>query len=317
MREAAADAREAAADNREATVDQWLLENDLIDADQAAARQEARAERARRRSEREAERAKRTAAHDESFEHLWQHSDPADYPLAQQFAELATTLFAAGSVSGVLDHLVVSAARVIRGADAVSVTLQRDGAYTTPAYHGELAYELDQLQYQHEQGPCLDSVAASGEAYSACADLAGQAPWPAFAPAAAAAGGRAVLAFGMFPDPSVSLPRLGSLNLYARSPAAFESGDREVGMVLAAHAGVALASSSASSEAEVRTANLERAMESRDVIGQAKGILMERHKLSPGQAFDTLRDASNRLNTKLADLARQLSETGQAPLPRR
>lgn len=126
-----------------------------------------------------------------------------------------------------------------------------------------------------------------------------------------------MLSLGIFPDPGAELPRLGSLNLYSREPAGFDDGGRDVGMLLAAHAGVAFAAVSADAEAELRTAQLERAMEGRDVIGQAKGILMAGGKLTPDQAFDLLRDASNRLNTKLIDLARRVTETGEAPPARR
>ena len=130
-------------------------------------------------------------------------------------------------------------------------------------------------------------------------DLRSGSNWPAFGPAAA--GGRTVLVLGVFPDPGASLPRLASLNLYSRR--------------------VALASVSALTALTALTeenTQLHQALQSRDVIGQAKGILMERRKLTPEQAFDVLRDASSRLNTKLAELARQLAGTGQQPqLPHR
>jgi AmiR/NasT family two-component response regulator len=60
-----------------------------------------------------------------------------------------------------------------------------------------------------------------------------------------------------------------------------------------------------------REAALHRSLSTRDIIGQAKGILMERERLSAGQAFDRLRRASQRLNLKLTDIARQLTETGE------
>lgn len=316
-REAIADVREATADDREAVADQWLLDHDLIDEAGAVERQKEREQRAHLRTEREAERAQAAAARVEEVQRLREHGVTSDYPLAALFAELATTLFVAGSVGEVLDHLVVAGAQVVPGADAVSVTVRRRGEHSTPAHHGDLALRLDQLQYEHGQGPSLDATETSGEAYAACADLAADTPWPTFAPAAVTAGGRSVLALGMFPDPSASLPRLATLNFYANHPDAFAHSARDIGMLLAAHASVALASTKALSKASLREAHLEQAMESRDVIGQAKGILMERQGLTPDQAFDKLRDASNRLNTKLGDLARHLADTGEAPPPRR
>jgi hypothetical protein len=276
------------------------------------ARAQARTERARQRAQRETEQAGRTRAREQHAAWI-QHHAAADYPLAARFAQLATMLLTAGSVAGVLDHLVAVTGQVIDRADSVSVTIQRDGKFTTPAYHGSLARELDQLQYRYGEGPCLDAVASGGPALAECPDLRSAGIWPAFGPAAAAAGGGSALALGIFPDPGASLPRLASLNLYSRQPGAFDEQSRGAGLLLAAHAGVALASVSALAAASAETEQLRQALQSRDVIGQAKGILMERRKLSPEQAFDVLREASSRLNTKLVELARQLAETGQAP----
>ncbi len=311
---AAADQREAAADEREAAADQRLREAGLLDETAAAARASDRAERARWRAQRGAEQAERVRSREQHASWTQQNA-AADYPLAARFAQLATRLFTAGSAAEVLDHLVAVAGQVVNHLDSVSVTVQHGGEFSTPAYRGTLALELDRLQYRHREGPCLDAVAAGGPAYAENPDLRSGGTWPTFAPAAAAAGGRAVLALGIFPDPGASLPRLGSLNLYSRQPGAFDEQSRGAGLLLAAHAGVALASVSALAAASAETAQLRQALESRDVIGQAKGILMERRKLTPEQAFDVLRDASSRLNTKLIEVARQLAESGQAPEP--
>jgi len=79
-------------------------------------------------------------------------------------------------------------------------------------------------------------------------------------------------------------------------------------MVLAAHASTALRATMSSSAADLEVAQLKEALNSRDVIGQAKGILMERRGVSPGKAFDTLRRASQALNVKLAQVAETLVE---------
>jgi hypothetical protein len=309
---AAADEREADADGREAAADERLRQAGLLDEAAGTARAQARAERACRRAQRETEQAGRARAREQHANWIQQHA-AADYPFAARFADLATMLLTAGSLAGVLDHLVTVTGQVIDRADSVSVTVQHDGKFSTPAYHGTLARELDELQYRYGEGPCLDAVAGQGPALAECPDLRTARAWPVFGPAAAAAGGGSVLALGIFPDPRASLPRLASLNLYSRQPGAFDEQSRGAGLLLAAHAGVALASVSALAAANAETAQLRQALQSRDVIGQAKGIFMERRKLTPEQAFDVLRDASSRLNTKLVELARQLAETGQAP----
>jgi AmiR/NasT family two-component response regulator len=76
-----------------------------------------------------------------------------------------------------------------------------------------------------------------------------------------------------------------------------------VGALFAAHAAVAMA------EAR-QLEHLTRAMATRDVIGQAKGILMERHKLTADQAFGVLTKASQQTNVKLIDVALALTDTG-------
>jgi GAF domain-containing protein len=100
--------------------------------------------------------------------------------------------------------------------------------------------------------------------------------------------------------------QLGGLNLYAGRPGAFDDEGQEIGLMFAAHAGVAVAGAE-------HEENLRAAVSSRDVIGQAKGILMERHKLTADQAFGVLTRVSQELNRKLVDIAREVSDTGALP----
>jgi hypothetical protein len=115
-----------------------------------------------------------------------------------------------------------------------------------------------------------------------------------------------VLAVGLFPDGDG--PRMGALNVYSCTRAGLDELDRDVAVVLAAHASTALASTMASSSAELESAQLRRALQSRDVIGQAKGILMERRGISADEAFAVLRAASQSLNVKLTQVAQTLVE---------
>jgi hypothetical protein len=100
--------------------------------------------------------------------------------------------------------------------------------------------------------------------------------------------------------------RLGALNLYSSVPHAFDDESEDVGLVFASHAAVALAGAE-------HEAHLRAGMGSRDVIGQAKGILMERHKLTADQAFEVLARVSQELNRKLVDVAHELTEIGAVP----
>jgi ANTAR domain-containing protein len=101
---------------------------------------------------------------------------------------------------------------------------------------------------------------------------------------------------------------LGALNLYSREPAAFDDESEHVGLLFASHATVAMAGAQ-------RNEQLNRALGTRDLIGQAKGILMERHKLTAEQAFMLLVRASQASHMKLRDIAEQLTTMGELPIP--
>jgi hypothetical protein len=104
--------------------------------------------------------------------------------------------------------------------------------------------------------------------------------------------------------------QLGALNMYSRTPHAFDDEGEEIGLMFAAHAAVALAGAE-------HEANLHAGMVNRDVIGQAKGVLMERHKLTSDQAFAVLARVSQEMNRRLVDVARQVTDTGAVPEGRR
>ena len=125
-----------------------------------------------------------------------------------------------------------------------------------------------------------------------------------FAAGAADLGALSSLSFQLF----VGGDNLGALNLYASQPHAFGEESVDVALILAAHAAVALAGAQHES-------HLQQAVRSRDTIGQPKGILMERHKLTSDQAFQVLARASQRTNRKLADIAEELTRTGAVPGP--
>ncbi len=106
---------------------------------------------------------------------------------------------------------------------------------------------------------------------------------------------------------------LGALQLYARLPAAFNATDRAQGLIFAAHAGMALGVARAQATERGRTDHLQTALVSREIIGQAQGILMERERITAEQAFDLLRRSSQHLNRRLRDVAQELVDTGTVP----
>lgn len=232
-------------------------------------------------------------------------NDPPDQ-LETSISEVALALFAAGTVSGTLQRIVELAVATVEGCDACGVFLVEDAKVVTPAFTDPLVLALDDLQFRSNEGPCLDVVAQGGASYAA--DLADDSRWPVFGPAATGAGVRSLLAF------QLSSERPSALNLYAHLPSAFGSTDRAKGLIFATLAGIALHSASDREMDEKEKANLHEALRTREVIGQAQGILMERERISAEQAFAVLRRASQHLNVKLREVAHTLVETGADPL---
>jgi len=139
-------------------------------------------------------------------------------------------------------------------------------------------------------------------------ELVGETAWPVFGPGATEKGIRSVLAL-----PLMMSTGAGALNLYARQPAAFGVVDRAKGMLLASLASLALNAAHAHEDEQRRAGNLVTALTTRELIGQAQGILMERERITGDEAFDILRRASQHLNRKLRDVAQDLVDTGQQP----
>jgi GAF domain-containing protein len=222
--------------------------------------------------------------------------------VAQELAELARSLDAASDPTAVLEQVVAAAVVEIPGAELAGVSIIGKHRVTTPVCTNELVGRIDELQYQTGQGPCLD--AAADRHVVRVDDLSAETRWPRFCARAAALGVRSALAFQLFTDGG----SIGALNIYARPAQAFPAHAEDIGAPLATHAALAMV-------AKRTEANLRVALDSRDVIGQAKGILMERYKMSADQAFSLLLVASQRTNTKLRDVAAELTRTGELPTP--
>ena len=112
---------------------------------------------------------------------------------------------------------------------------------------------------------------------------------------------------------SLSAGRPSALNLYSRLPAAFGATDRAQGQLFATLARLALDFAEERASDERRTGNLIEALRTRELVGQAQGILMERERITADQAFDVLRRASQHMNIKLREVAATLVETGESP----
>jgi hypothetical protein len=234
--------------------------------------------------------------------------DQEHSPLASQFAVLTRTLLNTDTVASALELVAHTTLAVFPEADLVSVTLRSpDGRLHTPVTTDPVGDELDDLQYEYGEGPCFDAARKEGLAYTHSGDLANSRDWPVFGPAATDRGFLSVLSTALVPD--VMPPRLsGALNIYSRKPGRFgDEMSRDRALLLATHASLALAHTEAVRLSQLREAQLREAMKTRDVIGQAKGILMNRRGIDADEAFDLLRRTSQDLNVKLAELAHTLA----------
>lgn len=231
---------------------------------------------------------------------------PGDHSvLESNLSEVALALFTPGTLEGTLHQIVTLAVSAVDGCDAAGIFLVEDERVTTVASTEPMVIELDQLQFETDEGPCLDAVSDEGTVYAD--DLATGDRWPSFGPTAVEVGIRSALAFRL------SARRASALNLYARLPAAFGATDRAKGLIFATLAGIALDAAEQRADEEKRFENLHQALRTRELIGQAQGILMERERITGDQAFDVLRRASQHLNIKVREVARTLIETGETP----
>jgi GAF domain-containing protein len=208
------------------------------------------------------------------------------------------------SVESVLQAVVDTAKEVLLCRPEASITLLGDGRPTTASSTGPLAVELDEAQYSRGYGPCLES-AATGRTVEV-ADTASEARWADYCRLACAHRNGSSLSVPLLLQERVR----GALNLYAREPHAFDDAARAAATRFAPYTAVAVANVEAYRSARRTADNLRVALESREVIDQAKGILIERYRLSADAAFQALAAVSMRSNTKVRDIAEQLVQTG-------
>ena len=196
-----------------------------------------------------------------------------------------------------LDAIAHIAAETIGPARYAGVNLYENGKFVPQAVAGEPPLTLDLLQQETGTGPCID--ASRDQVTIRVDDMATETRWPRYAELAQSLGVASILCVPL----SVDDRQLGSVSLYATERTAFTLADEYVARLFATQAALALA------EAH-RADQMRQALANRDVIGQAKGILMERHRITADEAFKLLSAQSQRVNQKLADVARRLAETG-------
>jgi GAF domain-containing protein len=217
---------------------------------------------------------------------------------------LSRLLLSEETLEDTLGRVAGLACRTLEACDIASVTMINDGRPSTPVQTDPAVSALDAAQYRSERGPCLEAYSVRQVVRGTISNSADH--WPEFTAAAAEAGIRSVLAV-----PLVASDRpLGALNLYSKTAESYDQADEETAVLFSEQAAVACANAEVYWRTYSLTEHLREALESRDVIGQAKGILMARRKCTPDAAFEALRKVSQHRNIKLRQIAEQVVYLG-------
>jgi GAF domain-containing protein len=216
------------------------------------------------------------------------------------------------TLAEVLTDITAIAARSIPGAEASSITLLRADKAFTAAHFGEMALAADELQYEHGYGPCMDS--GRGGVLLRVDDMRMEERWPEYV-------AHVVATTPVLSSLSIPLPyqgsSIGALNNYSTKPGAFASPESlRAGSDVAEVIAVAVANADAHARLFDQAHNMRVAMESRATIEQAKGVLMAQRHIDADQAFEILREASQRYNRKLRDIAFGIVQSAQENRPR-
>jgi len=205
-------------------------------------------------------------------------------------------------------RLVVALARVtVCGADGVSVCLVRHGTLTTVAASDETVSGMDRDQYATGEGPCV-AAAAEGHWFHV-RSLDDERRWPAFIPRAKERGINSILSTPL----RTAAEPVGALNIYSRHAAAFATPELDLASLFAVQASDLLVKAAVDVSVEELSRQLQDALRGRDLISQARGVLMERHGVTADAAYSTLRRSSRQRSTTLRGQAQDIVTSTQPP----
>jgi transcriptional regulator with GAF, ATPase, and Fis domain len=222
-----------------------------------------------------------------------------DDTVQSTIADLVRALVRGAGIEEMLTKLTSASPVLVPGAEFAKISLIDNGHLHSIAGTSELTALLDDVQQASGRGPCLDAINAQKPIRSS--DLRTDVRWPRFARSATAAGVHSVLSFPLdMPGASGA-----TLSLFGSRPGAFGLGSDAVAAMLANHAAIALVT-------EEHERQFRAALATRDVIGQAKGMLMERFDIDSGRAFAMLKKISQQTNTPVRQLAVRLVDHARA-----
>lgn len=221
-------------------------------------------------------------------------------PDAESFAELALDLHEVSTLDETVERILEFACKMFNCAYAGVILVHEGTRVETVASNHEIVAHLDKIQLEAGEGPDIELI-ADRPGVLIC-DITEETRWPKWTAAVEEAGIRSMLGARLYTSRQV----IGSLNLYALDVDGFDEVDVDVAHMLARHAAVAV-------ESARGTEHLLRAVDARNLIGQAQGILMERFSIDSDQAFGVLKRYSQDNNLKLNAVAQRLIDSRRLP----
>jgi GAF domain-containing protein len=227
--------------------------------------------------------------------------------LSSGLRELAGVLHRDHSADAVLQLVTELAAQTLTGAHGVSISLKAGGGYTTASALPASLVPIDESQYDPSRGPCVEALERNQCIEGNLRDCCER--WPEFVSAARAGGYEFVMSVPLSSDVTDAVS--GALNVYSRDVDPFDSEQRRAATAFAHSAGAALNNAEAFKRAALENEHLNLALHSRGLIGEAKGIIMERTGCSSDDAFDELRRLSQSTNRKVVVIAHEIVQSAQ------
>jgi GAF domain-containing protein len=212
---------------------------------------------------------------------------------------LSALLAAEDALEKTLQVVVELSVAVLPGCDAAGVTLRIEDKDRTAAASDEFTLEIDKLQYDAGEGPCVEALQRGETVF--LEDISVEKRWPGFTQRAKERGLKSVLSQPLREDGTA-----GALNLYSNQQPGFDEQTMRLSEIFAKHASIAMKNARTYAAARRLSEQLTEALQSRDIIGQAKGILMEREGITDGEAFDLLKRISQHENVKLREIAERV-----------
>lgn len=220
--------------------------------------------------------------------------------LIENLQELHGLLLSEETLQSTLERVARLASVTIAGCDSAGVTLLEGSKVSTAAATDEFTLKIDHDQYENREGPCLQAL--STQEVVVVDDITSESRWPGFAKAATRDGLGSVLSLPL----SVRDQPIGALNLYSKRVRSFAEDTRPLGRLFARQASVAISNAQIYASAVRLAEQLKEAIKTREVIGEAKGLLMAQEGVDEDEAFEMLKRVSQSQNVKVREIAQKI-----------